>query len=81
MIRTESLPYTTLAGDVIDSGNFKEVIKRAVRQMDWVGFEDRKSESESRGLLRGWGLACYVEWTGGELTETVRIQAEAGRDD
>ena len=78
MIRTESLPYTTLAGDVIDSGNFKEVIKRAFRQMDWVGFEDRKAESESRGLLRGRGLACYVEWTGGELTETVRIQAEAG---
>ena len=60
MIRTESLPYTTLAGDVIDSGNFKEVIKRAVRQMDWVGFEDRKSESESRGLTprEGIGLLC-----------------------
>ena len=77
MIRTESLPYKTLAGDVIDSGNFKEVIKRAVRQMDWDGFVLRKADSETRGLLRGRGLACYVEWTGGDLTETVRIEVEA----
>ena len=78
MIRTESLPYKTLAGDIIDSGNFKEVLKRTVRQMDWSNFGVRKVDSESRGLLRGRGLACYIEWTGGELTEIVRIEAMAG---
>jgi len=77
LIRTESLPYRTLVGDVIDSGDFQDVMKRAVKQMDWDGFGVRRSESESRGLLRGRGLACYIEWTGGDLAETVRIEAEA----
>jgi carbon-monoxide dehydrogenase large subunit len=45
--------------------------------MDWDGFEVRKAESEKRGLLRGRGLACYIEWTGGDLSETVRIEAES----
>ena len=66
LIRTESLPYRTLVGDVIDSGDFQDVMKRAVKQMDWDGFGVRRSESESRGLLRGRGLACYIELTGGD---------------
>lgn len=76
MIKVESLPYTTLAGEVFDSGNFLEVMDRAVEKMDWDGFDVRKKESASRGLLRGRGLACYIEWTGGELVETVRIEAD-----
>ena len=51
-------------------------MKRAVKQIDWDGFGVRRSESESRGLLRGRGLACYIEWTGGDLAEIVRIEAE-----
>ena len=76
-IRTESLPYTTKLGEVFDSGNFHEVMKIAVSKMDWDGFGKRKAESKKRGLLRGRGLACYIEWTGGELVETVRIEAGA----
>ena len=77
MIRCESMPYTTQLGEVFDSGNFHQVMQSAVSKMDWDGFGKRKAASEKRGLLRGRGLACYIEWTGGELVETVRIEAGA----
>ena len=77
LIRTENLPYTTPAGEIYESGNFKEVLEQTIKLMDWDGFEFRKAESEKRGLLRGRGLACYIEWTGGDLSETVRIEAES----
>ena len=77
IIRCESMPYTTQLGEVFDSGNFHQVMQSAVSKMDWDGFGKRKAASEKRGLLRGRGLACYIEWTGGELVETVRIEAGA----
>ena len=77
LIRSESLPYTTQLGEVFDSGNFHEVMQSAVQKMDWHGFGKRKTASKKRGLLRGRGLACYIEWTGGDLVETVRIEAGA----
>jgi carbon-monoxide dehydrogenase large subunit len=75
LIRSESMPYTTQLGEVYDCGNFHEVMQSAVSKMDWDGFGKRKAATEKRGLLRGRGLACYIEWTGGELVETVRIEA------
>jgi carbon-monoxide dehydrogenase large subunit len=75
LIRSDSMPYTTQLGEVYDSGNFDEIMQSAVSKMDWDGFGKRKAESKKRGLLRGRGLACYIEWTGGELVESVRIEA------
>ena len=43
--------------------------------MSWFDFEKRKVESLKRGLLRGRGIACYIEWTGGEQEETILIEA------
>ncbi len=77
LIRIEQLPYTTPVGEVYDTGNFTEVFEQAIELMDWNGFAVRRSLSEKRGLLRGRGLACYIEWTGGDLSETVRIEAES----
>ena len=77
LIKTDKLPYTTPAGEVYESGNFKEVLAQTLELMDWNGFPARRARSEKRGLLRGQGLACYIEWTGGDLSETVRIKAES----
>ena len=77
LINTDKLPYTTPAGEVYESGNFKEVLAQTLELMDWNGFPARRARSEKRGFLRGQGLACYIEWTGGDLSETVRIKAES----
>ena len=67
----------TPAGEVYESGNFKEVLSQTLELMDWNGFPARRARSEKRGFLRGQGLACYIEWTGGDLSETVRIEAKS----
>ena len=77
LIRIEQLPYTTPVGEIYDSGNFFEVFEQAIEIMDWDGFAVRRTLSEKRGMLRGRGLACYIEWTGGDLSETVRIEADS----
>lgn len=77
LIHKRNLPYTTPAGEVYESGNFMAVLDQTIDLMNWDGFEARRTQSEKRGRLRGRGLACYIEWTGGDLSETVRIKADS----
>jgi carbon-monoxide dehydrogenase large subunit len=77
-IRPEQFPYKTHVDDWYDAGEFARVLDRALAAADWNGFAARRKESESRGRLRGRGLACYLEWTGAPIrTETVDIQVDA----
>jgi len=75
MITPEQMPYTTPAGESLDSGEFAKVLDRALEEADWHGFASRKSASAQSGKLRGRGIGCYIEWTGSELNETVTMQA------
>ena len=58
-------PYTTALGTTYDSGDYAAVLDKAVRLADLDGFEQRRREAESRGLLRGIGIAAFVEVSGG----------------
>jgi carbon-monoxide dehydrogenase large subunit len=45
---------------------------------DWSGFAARAADSAKRGLLRGQGIATFLEWTGGNaLEETVTVSVQA----
>lgn len=80
MIRPEQMPYRTAHGEVYDSGRFEHMMQRALREADWEGFAVRRARSRSRGLLRGRGLAMFIESTGAaNPTETVKLVAVAGR--
>jgi carbon-monoxide dehydrogenase large subunit len=70
------MPYRTPVGQTYDSGEFAKVLDQALASADWAGFESRKRESQQRGRLRGRGLACYIEWTGAVLSETMEIRVE-----
>ncbi|MFC3228958.1 xanthine dehydrogenase family protein molybdopterin-binding subunit [Marinibaculum pumilum] len=77
-IRRDAMPYTNAMGEVYDVGDFGTLQGRAVELADWKGFDGRKAESKSRGLLRGRGMASYVEWTGAmQFTEAVTVEAYA----
>ncbi|WP_022726721.1 xanthine dehydrogenase family protein molybdopterin-binding subunit [Fodinicurvata sediminis] len=75
-IRPEDLPYDTGLNRVYDSGDYPRLLKEACRQIDWEGFESRRAESRSRGMLRGIGLASYVEACGGMGEEEARISLD-----
>ena len=63
-IKPEQFPYTTAGGLSYDSGNFHALVDKLKEKADLAGFEARRAESESRGLMRGLGFNAYIEACG-----------------
>jgi len=63
LIPNSALPFTAASGQVIDSGDFEQMLVQAVAASDWAGFERRRASSEGRGLSRGIGVCSYLEVT------------------
>jgi carbon-monoxide dehydrogenase large subunit len=77
-IQPAQMPYKNPMGQVYDTGKFESVMDQALLLADWKGFEARAAQSAARGLLRGLGIATFLEWTGGNaLEETVTVQIKA----
>lgn len=74
-IPPKALPYKTATGKVYDSGDFAAHLKRAMEIADWKEFPKRAKAAKKGGLIRGIGLASYVEICGvmGEETANVRL--------
>ncbi len=68
-----AFPYTLVTGEVIDSGDFPRVLARLQAEADMPGYAARKAASAAKGLLRGKGLAYYIEAILGDSDETARI--------
>lgn len=80
MIRPEQMPYAAASGMTYDSGEFERLLDRALQAADWQGFAKRKAESETKGLLRGRGLGCFLEVTAPPGAEMGGIRFEANGD-
>ncbi|HLL17242.1 MAG TPA: xanthine dehydrogenase family protein molybdopterin-binding subunit [Rubrivivax sp.] len=78
MLRPEQLPYTTPMQQVYDSGNFERILDQGLELADWHGFDERRAASQAAGMLRGLGIATFLEWTGGGmLDEKVSVAVTA----
>lgn len=77
-IPADAYPYKNPAGCAFDSGNVTALLDRALELGDWAGFAKRRAESKARGMLRGIGLATFVEPSGGGAAPkdqiAIRIQ-------
>jgi aerobic carbon-monoxide dehydrogenase large subunit len=79
LIAPEAMPYKNAMGQTYDSGRFEQILDRGLALADWHGFAARRAASEAKGLLRGRGLASFLEWTGGNVFEervTVTVSAD-----
>jgi len=79
MVRSEQMPYTNAMAQVYDSGDFRKILDQGLVLADWAGFEARRAASQAKGLLRGRGIATFLEWTGGNALEenvTVHVTAD-----
>jgi carbon-monoxide dehydrogenase large subunit len=65
MIRSEQMPYTNAMKQTYDCGAFEKILDQGLALADWTGYENRREESKRRGLLRGRGIATFLEWTSG----------------
>ncbi|MCB2021256.1 MAG: xanthine dehydrogenase family protein [Burkholderiaceae bacterium] len=74
MIHPAQMPYTNPMAQVYDVGEFEKILDQGLALADWSGFEARRAASKARGLLRGRGIATFLEWTGGmALAENVTV--------
>lgn len=78
LIAPEQMPYTNAMGQVYDSGNFGSILSQALELAKWDEFPAREADSKARGLLRGRGLASFLEWTGGNVFEERVTVAVSG---
>ena len=74
-IPPRAMPYKTATGKIYDSGDFAAHMKRAMEVADWKEFPKRAKAAKKQGLVRGIGMASYVEVCGvmGEETANVRL--------
>ncbi len=78
-IQPAQMPYKNPMNQVYDTGQFESVMDQALVLADWEGFDARAAGSARRGLLRGLGIATFLEITGGNAFEervTVAVQAD-----
>ena len=69
-----SFPYQKALGAVVDCGRFAANIDDVLALADHAGFMARRAVSESRGLLRGIGVACFLETARGAPNEGAEIR-------
>jgi carbon-monoxide dehydrogenase large subunit len=70
------LPYKTVSGQTYDTGDFAQVLERALALAKQASFAQRRKQSAKLKRLRGFGLALYIHGTGGDPNETSRVVAE-----
>src|SRR3954449_7483362 len=75
-IRPEDMPYKSPNGTTYDSGDFSNLVKKALGGGDWDGFAGGRAESRARGRLRGRGISDYLELTGPPGREMGGIRFE-----
>ncbi len=71
-----SFPHRTAMATTIDGGVFAGNIDRALSAADHAGFAARRIASQSRGMLRGIGVTCFLETARGAPNEGAEIRFE-----
>jgi aerobic carbon-monoxide dehydrogenase large subunit len=79
-IPPEAMPYKSPNGTTYDSGDFTNLLDKAVALADWHGFPKRKEESRARGKRCGRGISDYLELTGPPGREMGGIRFEPNGD-
>ena len=80
LLRPDELPYTAVSGQVYGEGEFEAVLDKALAAADTAGLAVRRADSEARGLVRGVGIASYLEATAppGREMGGIRFEPDGG---
>ena len=63
-IQPDQFPYQTPVALEYDTGDYDPTLDMVLDLADWSGFEARREEAKSRGMLRGIGLSTFLEACG-----------------
>jgi aerobic carbon-monoxide dehydrogenase large subunit len=64
LVPASAMPYKTPIGPIYDCGDFPRIFARVLEIADYDGFAERRTAAEHAGVLRGIGMATYVESSG-----------------
>lgn len=64
-IPATAMPFRTVVGVTYDSGDYDRNLVDALSLADWDGFDARCNASRQRSLLRGRGVANYIQVAAG----------------
>jgi aerobic carbon-monoxide dehydrogenase large subunit len=64
LIPGSAMPYKTPIGPTYDSGNYPQLLARALEVGGYASFAARREDAARRNRLRGIGMALYVESSG-----------------
>lgn len=73
-IQPSEMPYTTVTGQVYDSGDFARLQRLALDHAGQHGLDARKADARRRGKLLGLGQASYIECCAGIGKEAARFE-------
>ncbi len=79
-IPPKAMPYKTATDKVYDSGDFAAHMKRAQDVVGWKEFPKRAKLAKKAGLVRGIGMATYVEICGTMGEETAHVKLDSNGD-
>ena len=72
-------PYQTPVISNYDSGDYEATLNAALKMIDYSGFNARRQAARSKGMLRGIGIASYVEAAGiGPSAQLGKLGSGAG---
>ncbi len=74
LVQPADMPFKTVNGPVLDSGDFPGCLAEALQKSGWDGFAARKVESAQRGKLRGIAVSSYLEHTAGPGKELADVR-------
>jgi carbon-monoxide dehydrogenase large subunit len=69
-----AFPYRKALGTNVDCGRFADNIDDVLVHADAAGYQARQAASQAKGLLRGLGLACFLETARGAPNEGAEIK-------
>ena len=73
-IKPEQFPYRTPTNRLYDVGEFEAHMDKALRLSGWTGFSERLAESRANGMIRGIGMASYIEACAFPGSEPAKVE-------
>jgi carbon-monoxide dehydrogenase large subunit len=64
LVRPDEFPYTSVTGNVYDSGSYHAALERLLAAADYDALRRTQAELRRAGRCVGIGLACFLDLTG-----------------
>ena len=64
LVTTDELPYTSVTGNIYDSGSYHAALSRLLEAADYEGLRRLQATARRDGRCVGIGLSCFLDLTG-----------------